>query len=91
MQARVDPDGLHVAITDHGPGLDPGELDHLFERFYRGRSARQTTLGTGMGLSITRGLLSAAGGRIWAENVAHAGARFSVVVPGSVRVPAAIS
>ena len=44
-----------------------------------------------MGLSITRGLLSAAGGRIWAENVAHAGARFSVVVPGSVRVPAAIS
>ena len=32
-------------MTDHGPGLDPGELDHLFERFYRGRAARQIRLG----------------------------------------------
>ena len=70
VQARVDDDGLHVSVTDQGPGLDPGELEHLFERFYRGQSARQTTFGTGMGLSITRGLLAAAGGRVWAENVA---------------------
>jgi two-component system, OmpR family, sensor histidine kinase KdpD len=85
VQARVAPDGLHVAVTDQGAGLDPGELEHLFERFYRGRSARQVTFGTGMGLSITRGLLTAAGGRVWAENVAGAGARFSIVVPGAVR------
>ena len=91
VQAHVEGDGLHVAVSDQGPGLDPAELDHLFERFYRGRSARQTTVGTGMGLSISRGLLSAAGGRIWAENVANAGAKFSIVVPGPVRVAAAIS
>ena len=72
-------------MTDHGPGLDPGELEHLFERFYRGRAARQRTFGTGMGLSITRGLLAAAGGRVWAENVPGAGARFSIVIPGAVR------
>ena len=36
-----------------------------------------------MGLSITRGLLAAAGGRVWAENVPGAGARFSIVVPGA--------
>jgi signal transduction histidine kinase len=72
-------------VTDQGPGLDPAELDHLFERFYRGHAARRATFGTGMGLSITRGLLAAAGGRIWAENVPGAGARFTVVVPGSVR------
>jgi two-component system sensor histidine kinase KdpD len=89
VRARVEHDGLHVSVSDHGPGLDPGELDHLFERFYRGRSARQTTFGTGMGLSITRGLLAAAGGRVWAENVPGAGARFSIVVPGAVR-PAAV-
>jgi two-component system, OmpR family, sensor histidine kinase KdpD len=83
--ARVERDGLHVSVTDQGPGLDPAELDHLFERFYRGRAARQATFGTGMGLSITRGLLAAAGGRIWAENVPGAGARFSIVVPGAVR------
>jgi two-component system sensor histidine kinase KdpD len=85
VQARVERDGLHVSVTDHGPGLDPGELDHLFERFYRGRAARQTAFGTGMGLSITRGLLAAVGGRVWAENVPGAGARFSIVVPGAVR------
>jgi two-component system, OmpR family, sensor histidine kinase KdpD len=85
VEARVEHDGLHVSVTDHGPGLDSGELEHLFERFYRGHTARQTTFGTGMGLSITRGLLAAAGGRVWAENVPGGGARFSLVVPGSVR------
>ena len=85
LDARVEGDGLHVSVTDHGPGLDPAELDHLFERFYRGVAARHATFGTGMGLSITRGLLAAAGGRVWAENVPGAGARFSLVVPGAVR------
>ena len=84
VQARVEDDGLHVSVTDRGPGLDPSELEHLFERFYRGQAARHTTFGTGMGLSITRGLLAAGGGRIWAENVSG-GARFTIVVPGAVR------
>ena len=84
VQAHIEPDGLHVSVTDRGPGLDPSELEHLFERFYRGQAARHTTFGTGMGLSITRGLLAAGGGRIWAENVSG-GARFTIVVPGAVR------
>jgi two-component system, OmpR family, sensor histidine kinase KdpD len=90
VDAEVRPDGLHVAVTDRGPGLDAGELDHLFERFYRGRAARQAAFGTGMGLSITRGLLAAAGGRVWAENVPGAGARFTIVVPGATR-PATVT
>ena len=85
VDARVDHDGLHISVTDQGPGLDAGELEHLFERFYRGQSARQTTFGTGMGLSITRGLLAAAGGRVWAENVPRGGAKFSLVIFGAVR------
>jgi two-component system sensor histidine kinase KdpD len=85
VQARANGQGLTVSVTDHGPGLDPGELDHLFERFYRGHTARQGTFGTGMGLSITRGLLAAAGGQVWAENLPGAGARFSMVVPGATR------
>ena len=91
IHAEVSHDGLHVSVTDHGPGLDPSELDHLFERFYRGRAARQGTLGTGMGLSITRGMLAAAGGQVWAENVPGAGARFSILVPGAVRAAAVTS
>ena len=89
--ARVRPDGFHVSVTDQGPGLDPGELEHLFERFYRGRNGRQLTFGTGLGLSITRGLLAAAAGRVWAENVPGAGARFSILVPGAVRATAVAS
>jgi signal transduction histidine kinase len=76
---------LRVVVTDQGPGLDPSEVEHLFERFFRGRQARQLAPGTGMGLAITRGLLSAINGRIWAENAPGAGARFTMVVPGPRR------
>jgi two-component system, OmpR family, sensor histidine kinase KdpD len=86
--ARTAQEGLYVSVADHGPGLDPGELEHLFERFYRGRAARQLSPGTGMGLAITRGLLAAAGGRVWAENLPGAGARFSMTIPGAVRAVA---
>ena len=85
VRARAETGGLQVTVTDHGPGLDPGELDHLFERFYRGHTARQIAPGTGMGLAITRGLLAAVGGRVWAENVPEGGARFTIVVPGPRR------
>lgn len=85
VAGTVGHDGLHVSVVDRGPGLDPGELEHLFERFYRGRTARQLSPGTGMGLAITRGLLAAAGGRVWAENMPEGGAKFSIVIPGAVR------
>jgi len=85
LEAYVDNVGLHASVTDQGPGLDPAELDHLFERFYRGRHAQQLAAGTGMGLAITRGLLNAIGGRVWAENARGAGARFSMIVPAASR------
>jgi two-component system sensor histidine kinase KdpD len=85
VNAVVQPDGLYMSVTDQGSGLDPREVEHLFERFYRGHKARQATFGTGMGLSITRGLLAAAGGRVWAENVPGGGAKFSIAIPGTVR------
>jgi two-component system sensor histidine kinase KdpD len=84
VTARVDARELRITVSDFGPGLHAEELEHLFERFYRGRAARQT-IGTGMGLSIARGLLAAAGGTVAAEDVPGTGARFSIVVPGSIR------
>jgi K+-sensing histidine kinase KdpD len=85
VEAGLDADGVKVTVTDHGPGLDPDEREHLFDRFYRGRRAQMTAPGTGMGLAITRGLLNAIGGRVWAENNTEAGARFSMTVPGPIR------
>jgi two-component system sensor histidine kinase KdpD len=85
VDARAEREGLRVTVTDHGPGVDPHELEHLFDRFFRGRKARQLAPGTGMGLAITRGLLNAVGGRVWAENAPGAGARFTIVVPGRAR------
>jgi two-component system sensor histidine kinase KdpD len=85
VDARSDAAGVTVSVSDRGPGIEPSEMGHLFERFYRGRHAQQTAPGTGMGLAIARGLIEAIGGRVWAENRPDGGARFSMVVPGDRR------
>lgn len=85
VRASVDQRGLLLSVTDAGPGIDAEDLKHVFDRFYRGRAARQNTIGTGMGLSITKGLLAAVGGTVLAENNVDGGARFSISVPGPMR------
>jgi two-component system sensor histidine kinase KdpD len=85
ISGRVGSGSLQVSVTDQGPGLDPAEIERLFDRFYRGDASKRTMHGTGMGLAIARGLLAAAGGTAWAENAPGSGARFSLSVPGPVR------
>jgi K+-sensing histidine kinase KdpD len=66
---------LRLRVRDHGAGIPAGDLPRVFERFYRGRDASHVRAsGSGMGLWIAKGLVSAAGGRIWAENCADGGA-----------------
>jgi two-component system sensor histidine kinase KdpD len=73
---------LLLRVRDHGPGITEGDLPHVFERFFRGRSAAQARAsGTGMGLWIARGLVSAVHGRTWVENCADGGARFTMALP----------
>jgi two-component system sensor histidine kinase KdpD len=76
---RMSADTLTIEVRDRGPGIPAADLPHLFERFYRGTQARAVS-GTGMGLSIARGLLAVERGRIWAENCAG-GAQFTIAVP----------
>ena len=71
---------LTLAVHDAGPGIPRADLPHVFERFYRGHAAGMRTSGTGMGLSIARGLLAAEKGRIWAENDPGGGAVFTIAV-----------
>ncbi len=85
LDAGVADGTLTMVVRDHGPGLSPADLPHLFERFRRGSAARPGTSGTGMGLWIARGLLAALGGRIWADNAPDGGAVFTVAVPAATR------
>jgi len=85
VRGWADDAGLRLSVRDHGAGLAPEEIEHLFEPFYRGTRARHTAAGTGMGLAITRGLLAVEGGRVWGENAPAGGAEFSIVVPAKVR------
>lgn len=82
VAATEDETSLRIRVRDHGPGIDVADLPHLFERFYRGASARrQRAPGSGMGLWIARELLAAERGQVWAENCPDGGAQFTVVVP----------
>jgi len=74
-----------VTLTDHGPGIAPADIDHIFDKFYRAPSA--ATGGTGLGLSIARGLVEAHGGALTAENVRGAGARFTIRLPATDTPP----
>jgi two-component system, OmpR family, sensor histidine kinase KdpD len=81
IRAEASGDNLLISVRDHGPGIAATDLPHVFERFYRGADARRRASGSGMGLSIARGLLAAERGRIWAENCAGGGASFTIAVP----------
>jgi two-component system, OmpR family, sensor histidine kinase KdpD len=85
IAATVNDRELTISVRDHGGGIHPGDLPHVFERFYRSASAGTNRSGTGMGLAIARGLLAVENGRISAENCADGGARFTIVVPTDVK------
>jgi len=56
-----------VKIVDNGRGITPDELPRLFERFYQGHSDRQS-MGSGLGLYLTRQIIEAHGGTVWGNN-----------------------
>jgi two-component system sensor histidine kinase MprB len=66
-----------VDVRDHGSGIDPGEAERIFDRFYRGRDARRRP-GSGLGLAIVRQVAGAHGGSVKAANAVGGGALFSL-------------
>ena len=65
-----------IAVRDSGPGLDPSALNRLFEAFYTTKPQ-----GLGMGLLISRSIVEAHGGRLWAKANAPRGAVFQFMLP----------
>jgi len=80
---RSDGRMVSVSVEDQGPGIPGAALPHLFEPFYRATDSRPRPQGLGLGLAIVKGLVEAHGGRVWAENRAGRGARFTFTLPVS--------
>ncbi len=85
---------IEIAVEDEGPGIRPDALARIFERFYTDRPEHGFGQNSGLGLSISRQIVEAHGGRIWAENRLStqssageapriAGARFVVRLPAA--------
>lgn len=85
--ARLRGDSLlEVCVTDQGPGIPAGELDHIFDEFRRGSIDPGFERGVGLGLAIARRMVEAHGGTIWVTSQPGDGARFMFTLP---TVPAA--
>jgi C4-dicarboxylate-specific signal transduction histidine kinase len=75
--ALADSRTISLVVEDSGPGIDPQHIGRLFERFFTTKDG-----GMGMGLSISRSIVEAHGGRIAADNGSTlGGARFTVALP----------
>src|SRR5213078_813636 len=73
VEARTRPDSVEVTVADEGSGIPDSELGRIFDKFYR---AAENQPGTGLGLFIAQGLVSAMGGRIWVRSEEGGGSRF---------------
>jgi signal transduction histidine kinase len=71
-----DGDSVLITVTDSGAGLDPEQVDRVFDAFFTTKPE-----GMGMGLAITRTIVEAHGGRLWATNNPLHGATFQFVLP----------
>jgi two-component system sensor histidine kinase MprB len=80
VDVRVGPGG--VRVRDRGNGVTPEDLPHLFDRFYRGASARGEP-GTGLGLAIVRQVAEQHGGQAVAANAPGGGAEFELRLPAA--------
>jgi signal transduction histidine kinase len=75
IRSARSPDGVLIEVQDSGPGIDPDQLERIFNPFFTTKQE-----GLGMGLSISRSIVESHGGRIWAVPGSH-GALFAISLP----------
>jgi two-component system, OmpR family, sensor histidine kinase MprB len=78
---RVRMEGNRLRVADSGPGIPEADLPYVFDRFFRGASARKTP-GTGLGLSIVAKTIEDHGGSVTAGRSDDGGAEFTIQLPG---------
>ena len=79
VRAERKSDEVVVSVTDRGQGMNDEQLSHAFDRFWQSR--RTDRDGAGLGLTITRGIVEAHGGKIWAESKVGEGSTFRFTLP----------
>ena len=80
IAARLDDGFAEISVTDTGIGIPADDIDHIYERFYRGRNAAATT-GTGLGLAIAAWVIAQHGGQITLTSTPGLGSRFAIRLP----------
>ncbi|HLW90198.1 MAG TPA: ATP-binding protein, partial [Roseiarcus sp.] len=68
QRSEEEGERIEISVEDDGPGIPPHALERIFERFYTDRPEQGFGQNSGLGLSISRQIIEAHGGRIWAEN-----------------------
>ncbi len=80
---------VRISVEDRGGGIDPADLPHIFEPFYRGKAAQAAQIhGTGLGLSLARDMAEGMGGRLEAVSELGRGSTFTLELPAAVAVAA---
>ncbi len=80
IAASVSDGRAEIAVSDRGAGIPPADLARVFDKFYRVQRPDNVT-GTGLGLSVCKGIVEAHGGRIWAENREGGGTTIHIALP----------
>jgi len=91
IDVEVGRDGgeVIVTVTDRGSGIPADELALIFERYYRGSGQRRAVPGEGIGLAVSREIVQAHQGRIWATSPGPGrGSTFSIALPVAITEPA---
>jgi signal transduction histidine kinase len=70
-----------ISVADQGPGIEEEEIEHIFEKFYRGKNVRYRIQGTGMGFPIAKMIVEAYGGSIRVLNYVGQGSVFTFSLP----------
>ncbi len=82
LRGSLEGNSAKIEVRDTGSGIDPRDLSHIFERFYRGDASRTRATGnSGLGLAIVKAIVEAHGGQISVESTRGAGTTFTITLP----------